>query len=240
VTTGDWDRLSAWYADNVETPTDVIRYGTDIATEVHLRLIGDVRGKRVVDLGCGSGRNAVVLARQGAKVIAVDTSADQLARARTHAEEAEVKVEYHRADLADLAFVTTTSVDLVLCTQALQYAEDPNRVLRQVHRILRTDAPFVLSVPHPVAQLLDPVGGLQIRRSWFDRRPVSRELGGLTVSEHRLTTAGLFTSLHRANFAVDVLLEPEPEPGDHPSPLWREAFRHVPSTVIVRGRKLGS
>jgi ubiquinone/menaquinone biosynthesis C-methylase UbiE len=237
VTSGDWDRAAAWYAEHVETPTQVVRYGTDLAAEDELRLLGDVRGRRVIDLGCGSGRNAVVLAGGGAKVIAVDACEDQLARARRHAEQAAVKVEHHLADLAELAFVTTASVDLVLCTQALQYAEDPNRVLRQVHRVLRTDAPFVLSLPHPVAQLLDHAGGLQVRRSWFDRRPVSRQFGDVTLTEQRFTVSGLFTALQRANFAVDVLLEPEPRP--EPSPLWREAFRHVPSTLVVRARKLG-
>ena len=238
-----WDRLSAWHAEHVEVPTDVVRYGPDIANEADLRLLGDVRGRRILDLGCGSGRNAIVLARQGAKVIAVDGSVEQLARARANAESAEVKIELHEADLADLAFVTTASVDAVLCTGALIYADDQNRVFRQVHRILRSDAPFVVSVAHPVSQLLDAgeggAGALQIRRSWFDRRPITRDLGGFAVLEHRVTFAGLFTGLQRANFLVDVVLEPEPAADGPRSAVWHEAFRSVPPTLVLRARKLG-
>lgn len=236
-----WDELSAWHAEHVETPTNVVRYGSDVPTEAELRLLGDVRGRRIIDLGCGTGRNAIVLARAGAKVIAIDSSSAQLARARRHSELAEVKIEFHQADLAELAFVTTTSVDLALCTGALAFHDDPSRVFRQVHRILRSDSVFVLSVPHPVAQLLDPEGAhpLTIRRSWFDRRPIARTMGSVTVQEQRFSTSGLFTALHRANFAVDAMLEPEAPSGRPRSELWREAYHQVPSMLLLRARKLG-
>jgi len=111
-----------------------------------------------------------------------------------------------------------------------------------VHRILRSDAPFVVAVAHPVSQLLDAgegAGALQIRRSWFDRRPITRDLGGVGVLEYRVTFSGLFTGLQRANFLVDVVLEPEPAAGGTRSAVWHEAFRSVPPTLILRARKLG-
>jgi cyclopropane fatty-acyl-phospholipid synthase-like methyltransferase len=54
-------------------------------TDRELRLIGAVAGKRVLDLGCGTGRAAITFAQQGAVVIAVDGSRSKLERARERA-----------------------------------------------------------------------------------------------------------------------------------------------------------
>ncbi len=54
---------------------DVVHYGPDIPTEADLRLLGPLEGKRVLELGCGGGPMTVAMAKQGARVIAVDESA---------------------------------------------------------------------------------------------------------------------------------------------------------------------
>ena len=106
-------------------------------------------GKRVLELGCGGGPAAVAMARQGAKVIAVDPSAEQIGHARRLSEREDVTVEWHQGDLADLAFVRGDTVDVVLSVYVLGIVGDLDRVFRQVHRVLKPDARFVISLPHP-------------------------------------------------------------------------------------------
>ena len=107
-------------------------------TEAELRLCGDVRNKRVLDLGCGRGENAVALAKQGAHVIAVDQSADAARRrARRSPTQHEVRVEWHQSDVADLAFLRADSIDLTLAAGLLTEVDDVDRLFRQVHRVLR-------------------------------------------------------------------------------------------------------
>jgi SAM-dependent methyltransferase len=192
-----------------------ISYGRAVPDENELRLCGDVAGKRVIELGSTAAANAVTLARRGAKAMVIDPSADRLNELRGLADQNEVRVECHRGDLADLGFATSASVDLVLCVGGLASVDDISRVFRQVHRVLRTDAPFVLAVPHPFAAMID-VGDVVRRRYWGD--------------DAIHTIGGLFTALTRSNFQVDVVLEPEPV-GRH------DAL--VPTTLIVRARKLG-
>jgi SAM-dependent methyltransferase len=192
-----------------------ISYGRSVPDENELRLCGDVAGKRVIELGSTAAANAVSLARRGAKAMVIDPSSDRLNELRGLAEQNEVSVECHRGDLADLGFATSASVDLVLCVGGLASVDDISRVFRQVHRVLRTDAPFVLAVPHPFAAMID-VGDVVRRRYWGD--------------DAIHTVGGLFTALTRSNFQVDVVLEPEPV-GRH------DAL--VPTTLIVRARKLG-
>ena len=120
-------------------------------TDDELRLCGDVSSKRVLDLGCGRGDSTLAFARRGAKVIGIDHSADQLAYARRLAEEEDLRIELRHEDLADLAFLPPASVDVAFSGSALTHVVDTGRVFRQVHRVLKTGAPFVFSVEHPAA-----------------------------------------------------------------------------------------
>ena len=110
-----WDRIAARARTaDVDDIPDAIAYAPDGPTEADLRLFGDVADKRVLDLGTGSGTNAIALARQGAHVIALDRSVAQLARARKLAAATDVRVEWHECDVADLAFLRADSIDLVV------------------------------------------------------------------------------------------------------------------------------
>ena len=96
-----WDRHSAAYQAGARLPTDVSHYGPDISTEAEFRLLGDLNGKRVLELGCGGAQNSIAFAKQGATAIGVDFSAEQLAFARRLCERENVKVELHQGDVAD-------------------------------------------------------------------------------------------------------------------------------------------
>ena len=236
-----WDLLSAWYQANARLPTNTAQYGPDIATEAELRLCGDVSGKRVLDLGCGGAQDAVAFARQGAKVIAVDHSAEQLAFGRRLAEGEGVKVELRQGDLADLAFVSTASIDLVFSSYAFGYVEDLGRVFRQVHRVLKPECPFVFSLPHPLSQMVDkaPNHPLVVMRSYWDRGPIDVEWNDVPITEYQHAPSAVFTGLQRANFRVDTFLEPEPLASPSHSMHWHDSHRLVPTTMVFRARKLG-
>ena len=206
--------------------TDVARYGPDIPTEAELKLCGNVEGKRVLELGLAA-QGSIAFAKQGAHAIGVDSAGERLTELRRRSDEAGVKVELHESDLADLAFVRADSIDLVFSSYAFDAVEDLNRVFRQVHRVLRQDCPLVFSVAHPAYSMIDDQAEeepLLIRRSYFD---------------HHRTISDLFTGLVRSNFRVDIVLEPEPASSGPRSTEWRDTFKYIPRTLIVRARKEG-
>src|SRR5205823_2667250 len=67
-----------------------------------LRVVGDVRGLYVLDLGCGNGYLSRRFAQAGAKVVAVDASAPVIERARARESQEPLGIEYHVADAARL------------------------------------------------------------------------------------------------------------------------------------------
>lgn len=215
-----------------DLPTDVVSYGADIAREDVLKLLGHVDGKRILDLGCGAGHNAIALARHGAKVIGVDESADQVADARAAAEREGVKLELHHASLAELAFVRADTIDGVVSAFGLTTVDDLDRVFRQVDRVLRPEHHFVLSLPHPAFALIDPDDPeRRVQRSYWDRAPSGADMPR--------TIGALFTSLGRANFRVDTVLEPQPAASGPRGSGWSDAMSYVPATLIIRARKQG-
>lgn len=232
--------FTAWPAW-ADMSTDVVHYGPDIASEAELRLLGSLKDKRVLDLGCGGGPTAVAMAKQGARVIAIDESPEQVGHARRLAEREETKLEVRQGDLADLAFVRADTIDLAISIYTLGTVADPDRVFRQVHRVLRPEAPLIVSLPHPAFRTLDPSSDPPVvRRSYFDRSPIAWTNGEESGADHPQTVSSLFTSLARANFRVDTILEPEPARTGGLSRHWNAAMRLVPATLIVRARKLGT
>lgn len=222
-----------------DLPTDVVSYGADVAREDALKLLGSVEGKRMLDLGCGTGHNAIALAKQGAKVIGVDESSDQIADARAACERAGVRVELHHAPLAELAFLRADTIDGAISAFGLTPVEDIDRVFRQVHRVLRPEMALVLSLPHPAFAVIDPDDPeRRVQRSYWEVAPLP---GGEPDRPADLprTISQLFTSLSRANFRVDTVLEPEPPARGPRSQGWSEAMSLLPATLIVRARKLG-
>lgn len=239
-----WDEISDWYQSTFQISTDSPHYGPLCPDETELRLCGEVGGKRILELGCGGGQSAIAFARQGAHVIGIDISEEQIRHARRLAEQEEVKVEFKVGDLADLAFVQASSIDLVFSSYAFQYVERFDRLCRSVERVLSHRGLFVFSHDHPFWDCVDRSSGA-LTRQYFDESPEDWRWNDDPAlprmrSYHR-TVSDIVTSLTRAGLELEMLLEPEPI-SDPASPWARsypiELMRSVPATLVVRARKI--
>jgi SAM-dependent methyltransferase len=234
-----WDRISADYQAAAQLPITTAVYGPDIPTEADLRLLGDVKGRRILDLGCGAAQASIAFAKAGAAAIGVDFSGEQLAHGRALSTAAEVRVELRQGDLADLAFLRADSIDGAFSANAFDYVEDLGRVFRQVHRVLKVGAPLAFSVTHPLWARAG-AGGSDSSRAYFDRSPVVTRHGDVDLTVFPRTFADFYTALVRASYRVDAFLEPEPVPHAPRSLAWQSVMAAVPFTLIVRARKEGS
>ena len=108
----------------------------------------DVAGQpeSALDMGCGSGRLTVELARRGAAVTGIDTNDAQLAAARSRAKQAAVDVEWMRADFNVPLPFSDGRFDAVVSRLSLMVARDPVATLREAARVLRPGGVVVTAV----------------------------------------------------------------------------------------------
>src|SRR3989344_6573483 len=97
-----WDKISQSYQGRYQIGVSRVHWGPLCPSEEELRLLGDVKGKRVIEIGAGAGQNSIVLAKQGAVATAYDISKEQLKHCKGLAKEQGVKVEFVRGDFQRL------------------------------------------------------------------------------------------------------------------------------------------
>ncbi len=182
--------------------------------EADARLLDDVRGRRVLEIGCGAAQCARWLTGQGAEVAGVDLSARQLGHARRLAARTGVAVPLVQADAAALP-LAAESFDLACSAYgAVPFVADSAAVMREVARVLRPGGRWVFSVTHPVRWCFpdDPgPAGLVADSSYFDRQAyVERdESGTVTYAEHHRTVGDRVREIVAAGLRLVDLVEPE-------------------------------
>lgn len=145
-----WDRASKHYLERRGDDVEFVSYGNLAPSEDELRLLGELRGKHVLDIGCGGGHNAIACARSGASVVGLDISAVQLAAARALAQEYGAEIEWLHADGMSLQGRQGAPFDLILAIQVLPYVADPAALLRAGCKLLRPGGTLVVSIDHPI------------------------------------------------------------------------------------------
>jgi ubiquinone/menaquinone biosynthesis C-methylase UbiE len=143
----DWDDLSDWYDKKQGDQGDL--WHRALIDPVLLKLIGDCTGKEVLDLGCGNGYLARRLARTGAGVTAIDSSAKMIENARAHDPENILRIVYIHRDADQLDMIADASFDLVYANMSLMDIEDAEGAVSEVSRVLKRGGRFVASISHP-------------------------------------------------------------------------------------------
>ena len=109
--------------------------------EVIAAFLDPVANRTVLDVGTGTGRAAIALARRGARVTGVDASAEMLAVADRRARDAGVGVTFLSGDAHGLSF-GDASFDAVVCLRVLMHTPDWRRSLGELCRVARQRVVF--------------------------------------------------------------------------------------------------
>ncbi|MFC1886878.1 class I SAM-dependent methyltransferase [Thermodesulfobacteriota bacterium] len=128
-----------------QTPWD-----TNITPPEVMAFIADLPPGRALDLGCGTGTNAITLARHGWRVTGVDFSAKAIRIARRKAKAAGFDIDFYTADVADLSMLSET-YDYVLDIGCLFTIPKKDRVAyaAALVRLLRSKGWYMLYAWHP-------------------------------------------------------------------------------------------
>lgn len=178
-----------------------------------LKMVPDLSGKRVLDLGCGFGWFARWAREHGAaSVLGLDLSVNMIARARADTDDP--AIEYRTADLEEIE-LEEASFDFAFSSLAFHYVEDFARLVRRVHRALTAHAHFVFTIEHPIYMaaahprwFTDEEG----RKTWpVNRYSIEGERRtdwlAKGVLKHHRTIGTTVNTLIRSGFAIRELVE---------------------------------
>lgn len=209
-------------------------------------LLGDVGGRRVLEIGAGAAQCSRWLATRGAQVVATDVSGGMLASGARLDRETGVVVPMVQADARRLPFADSSFDVAFTSFGAIPFVPDAEAVHREVARVLRPGGTWTFSVTHPVRWAFpDDPGehGLTAHRSYFDRRPYAEtdEAGRVVYAEYHRTLGDHVREVVAAGLEVRDVVEPE-WPADNAN-VWggwgpvRGAY--LPGTAIFRTRLPG-
>lgn len=222
------DDLAEWFAGHASTSA----FNAQLDRPAVLDLVGDVRGLRVLDLGCGAGHLAAELVGRGAQVVGVDGSGRLLRHAGALLGDG---AELHRHDLEEpLLFAADASFDGVVAALVLHHVDARAQLLGEVARVLRPGGWFVVSTHHPTADWRR-LGG-----SYFAHERVALPLasGRFSVPAWRMPLQDLLDELTAPGLVLDRLLEPRPLPAlAAADPETYERLCTEPAFIAVRLRR---
>ncbi len=96
-----------------------------------------LKGKKILDVGCGGGLLSEALARGGADVVALDLSSELIEIAKLHLYESNVKVDYRLQSVESLAEEMAGQFDAITCMEMLEHVPDPSSILRACEKLLK-------------------------------------------------------------------------------------------------------
>jgi 2-polyprenyl-3-methyl-5-hydroxy-6-metoxy-1,4-benzoquinol methylase len=145
--------MKPWYEelfkDYAETyDKEAFTQGTAGECDFIEREIGGDRSVPILDIGCGTGRHSVELARRGYRMTGVDLSDSQIARAREKAAVAGVAVDLRVGDARELAFQAEFGLAILICEGAfplMETDEENYRILQGAARALRPGGKLILT-----------------------------------------------------------------------------------------------
>lgn len=219
-------------------------WGPEGLRESAAQLLGDVAGRRILEVGCGAAQCSRWLLERGASPVAFDLSAGQLAQSRLIDERVGTQVPVVVADAQQLPFADESFDVACSAYGAVPFVADSAQVMCEVARVLRPGGRWVFSTTHPFRWcFLDDPGpkGLVVESSYFDRRAYVEQdgRGRATYVEHHRTMGDRVREIVDAGLVLDAIVEPEwPDGHEEAWAQWSPLRgRLMPGTAIFVTRR---
>lgn len=240
-----WDRL-AREGVPLARPASDEEFRDPLAVADPLGWLGDVRGRKVLCLAAGGGRQSALYAAAGAEVTVLDASAEMLALDRQVARERRLSIRAILASMESLPMLADGEFDAIVQPVSTCYVPDVQPVFREAARVLRPGGVYVSQHKSPVnlqASLTPGPQGYVLAAPYYGKGslPLAGGVGG------RLRESGTREYLHRleeliggicrAGFVIEDVVEPVHARSDAPSGSHGHRGQFVAPYLRVKARK---
>ncbi|MFH1802027.1 MAG: class I SAM-dependent methyltransferase [archaeon] len=211
IAVGIYDNLAQSYHDlrTKDCPHGWF-YNEFLEMPTMLELLGRIKGKKILDFGCGSGIYAEILTKKGAKVKGFDISKQMLAIAKQKNPELDLR---HGSGYK-IPF--KEKFDIVISSLVVHYLNDWNKMLKEIKRVLKRGGLFILSTGNPVTEIADTmkvkdkkykvVGDYfkerTISANWENVKCADGKIKTVKIRSHHITYETLLNTLIKNGFEI--------------------------------------
>jgi len=241
-----WNKVAPIFKGGTALP----KYGPLAETEDELNLIPELMGKRVLELGCGSGHTLCYLRenKDAKELWGLDISEEQIRFSKELLEEKNIPVKLFLSSMDENPGIPENHFDFVLSIYALGWTPDLGRTLSLVYSYLKPGGVFIFSWEHPVYLCLQYDANLEkyiFERSYIKEGPEfypSWKDVEIVINSRKLST--YLNSLVKSGLVLEQLIESEPNTAiareqDFAPDSWYSIPRAqlIPTTFIVKAYK---
>lgn len=210
------------------------------------KMLPDLNGKSVLDLGCGYGHNCIDFVQRGAEsVVGIDISEKMLSVAKT--ESKHEKIQYLNMSMTDISQLDD-KFDLIYSSLAFHYVKDFDSFAKDMFSVLNKDGQLLFSQEHPIiTATIDGNGhfnknikGKRVSYTFSNyNEPGERKVHWYVdgVIKYHRTFSDVINALAKAGFVIEEVCEPVPEPWavEKLPTIVKEYIK--PNFLIVKARK---
>jgi Methylase involved in ubiquinone/menaquinone biosynthesis len=231
-----WDTVG----NDVVGATALPQYGAFITEDKH-RLFGDVSGKKLLEIGCGSGESLKYHGEHEAgELWGMDISENQIAKSGRLLTESSIAAKFVCSPMEEECGIPKNYFDFVYSIYAVGWTTDLEKTFCRIASYLKKDGAFIFSWSHPIHKCVYTENDIHIfKKSYFDESRYSMVFndGTLTLSDYKMST--YVNTLYKAGFVIEQMIE-EPDDNfikDTDSDHAKKA-RMIPLTFVIKAKKL--
>ncbi len=217
-------------------------YGAFVSEE-QCQLFGDISGKKMLEIGCGSGQSLQYVGeRKAIELWGTDISDQQIEKTRQHLASCGLSAQLICSPMEDECGIPENYFDFVYSVYAIGWTTDLEGTFSRIASYLKKDGVFIFSWSHPIHKCVVAENDiLAFKKSYFDESwySVSLDEGTLTLSDRKLST--YVNALSKAGFVIEQMIEQSDEEimqlRDDNSDFAKKA-KMLPVTFVIKARKL--
>ncbi len=119
--------------------------------DIALKFLGDIKEKTILDMGAGDCAFSFLLAKKGAKIIAVDSSKEGLEYGKRNFEKKKFEGKFLESDVSKTG-LQDSSVDMAISLDVIEHLEDQESLVGEASRVLKPGGVFVVSTPYRLSE----------------------------------------------------------------------------------------
>jgi len=230
--------------------TALPNYGPLSLTEDDLHLIGDLKDKAVLELGCGSGHSLAYLAKmkQVKELWGIDLSQEQIRFAREVLDKENVRAQLFLASMDENPGIPEAYFDLVVSIYSLGWTPDLSRTLSLVYSYLKPGGNFIFSGEHPFYHCLEyreDMDSYVFKQPYLQEGPeIHTGWNGVEIVINLRTISTFLNAVVESGLVLERLIESEPNiklarEQDFVPDKWYclPRAKLIPTTFIVKAHR---